>query len=401
MNLFFSILSTILYWIVAYAYPVLSGEELAEELICPDSNPLNCYPKLFQPTEDWQIVKDGQIIPIGLDIRLDLENLKREAKLMSVEDSDKNVDFKNHELVVSDSNLDFQSSLQFITQFSSGKLSKSSIDIVLNHLENLIEWSSDIECGTIISSNIQPFLKLSGLYNDDIEKALGLSKVQVIKVKDMVFRILSACFRNNIEAQETLLKYLTNPEDLLAKLVKYDSNTLIMKRKLGLLGSLLSNSVFDEWFNKGGIESQLIILYSKVNDNSIKERIINILQDSTLEKRSDDGNDDDNETSMDSKYAMITQEKLLSQDHLGPESLQILECLEAVKLGNKHAFKATNEFLDWLDRQIKNEKELIQLRKRDGSETESSAVNLERLVELRHQTFGNPLGGRRDFVDEL
>jgi murein L,D-transpeptidase YafK len=45
--------------------------------------------------------------------------------------------------------------------------------------------------------------------------------------------------------------------------------------------------------------------------------------------------------------------------------------------------------------QINREKEALELRKRDDTN------NYKRLVELRHQVFGNPLGSRRDDIDEL
>lgn len=52
-----------------------------EELICSSENPKDCYPKLFQPTEEFQVVREGQQIPHGLHVRLDVTTGKKEAKI--------------------------------------------------------------------------------------------------------------------------------------------------------------------------------------------------------------------------------------------------------------------------------------------------------------------------------
>ncbi|KAM3074847.1 nucleotide exchange factor sil1 [Clarireedia jacksonii] len=51
------------------------------ELICPTENPAECYPRLFQPTKDFQIIKPGQDIPPGLHVRLDISSGQKEARL--------------------------------------------------------------------------------------------------------------------------------------------------------------------------------------------------------------------------------------------------------------------------------------------------------------------------------
>src|SRR4051794_9995054 len=42
----------------------------SSSLICHTNNPLECYPRIFQPTADFQIVHDDQSLPPGLLIRL-------------------------------------------------------------------------------------------------------------------------------------------------------------------------------------------------------------------------------------------------------------------------------------------------------------------------------------------
>ncbi|KAK3372554.1 hypothetical protein B0H63DRAFT_485220 [Podospora didyma] len=51
------------------------------ELICHTDNPAECYPKVFQPTDEFQIVKSDQDLPSGLHVRLNVYTGLKEAKI--------------------------------------------------------------------------------------------------------------------------------------------------------------------------------------------------------------------------------------------------------------------------------------------------------------------------------
>jgi nucleotide exchange factor SIL1 len=51
------------------------------ELICHTDNPAECYPKLFQATDEFQIVHPDQDLPLGLHVRLDVTTGLKEAKI--------------------------------------------------------------------------------------------------------------------------------------------------------------------------------------------------------------------------------------------------------------------------------------------------------------------------------
>lgn len=51
------------------------------ELICHTSNPAECYPKIFQPTNEFQIVHPDQDLPTGLHVRLNIHTGQKEAKI--------------------------------------------------------------------------------------------------------------------------------------------------------------------------------------------------------------------------------------------------------------------------------------------------------------------------------
>ncbi|KAK0628470.1 hypothetical protein B0T17DRAFT_490372 [Bombardia bombarda] len=51
------------------------------QLICHTDNPAECYPKVFQATDAFQIVRDDQDIPPGLHVRLDVTTGLKQAKI--------------------------------------------------------------------------------------------------------------------------------------------------------------------------------------------------------------------------------------------------------------------------------------------------------------------------------
>ena len=58
------------------------------ELICPTDSPTDCFPRIFQPTEDFQIVREGQDLPPGLHVRMNVQTGEKEARLNIPMDGD-------------------------------------------------------------------------------------------------------------------------------------------------------------------------------------------------------------------------------------------------------------------------------------------------------------------------
>ena len=63
------------------------------DLICSTSDETDCYPRLFQPTKDFQLIKEGQNIPPGLHVRMNIYSGAREARLNVPIDSEENKEF--------------------------------------------------------------------------------------------------------------------------------------------------------------------------------------------------------------------------------------------------------------------------------------------------------------------
>ncbi|KAK0703616.1 hypothetical protein B0T26DRAFT_658900 [Lasiosphaeria miniovina] len=51
------------------------------ELICHTDNAAECYPKVFQPTDEFQLVRADQDLPSGLHVRLNVWTGEKEAKI--------------------------------------------------------------------------------------------------------------------------------------------------------------------------------------------------------------------------------------------------------------------------------------------------------------------------------
>lgn len=57
------------------------GAKEGVELICSPADPQDCYPKIFQPTDQFQAVREGQELPHGLHVRLDVTTGEKQAKI--------------------------------------------------------------------------------------------------------------------------------------------------------------------------------------------------------------------------------------------------------------------------------------------------------------------------------
>lgn len=61
--------------------PPSSSPKASTDLICHTAHASECYPKIFQPTEQFKTVHDDQELPPGLHVRLNLQTGVKEARL--------------------------------------------------------------------------------------------------------------------------------------------------------------------------------------------------------------------------------------------------------------------------------------------------------------------------------
>ena len=70
------------------AHATVPSPRASSDLICHTSHAADCYPSIFQPTEEFQVIRDDQSLPPGLHVRLNLATGVKEARLNVPEPED-------------------------------------------------------------------------------------------------------------------------------------------------------------------------------------------------------------------------------------------------------------------------------------------------------------------------
>ena len=66
---------------LSYVFPSAASTESSKDLICHTADRAECYPAIFTPTKDFQIIHDDQSIPPGLHVRMNIATGVKEARL--------------------------------------------------------------------------------------------------------------------------------------------------------------------------------------------------------------------------------------------------------------------------------------------------------------------------------
>ncbi|KAG5979572.1 hypothetical protein E4U55_005017 [Claviceps digitariae] len=88
LTMLFGLIVCVVFAAPAVARDAASSTPPKSDLICHTSNPDECYPRIFQPSNEFQIVHDDQEIPKGLHVRLDMSTGKKEAKINVPDEKD-------------------------------------------------------------------------------------------------------------------------------------------------------------------------------------------------------------------------------------------------------------------------------------------------------------------------
>ncbi|GME88547.1 unnamed protein product [[Candida] boidinii] len=314
--------------VLIFAKLLVAANAADNDMICPDDNPDNCYPKVFVPTNEWQEIKPEQHIPAGLHVRMNIDNMGREAKLPEkstnsqinkeiqaiavdgdvnnavvavgeVHDTEENTNGAN----VNDQNKkrsngsrgkpapgELLNALKGVEEFSNNDRT-DNIEDIMAHLEILDDLSHDIDYGVDISKNPMPLIQLTGIYTfgqtSIYETKLKGKTTDSLKIQDMSMRVLSSTIRNNDEALDNIVELFNGSKDklykfIMEKLEKLNNNSfenIIQRRRLGLLNSILGHEEIASSFCCLSNDLTLLHLYSKITDKESKNKIINILHD--------------------------------------------------------------------------------------------------------------------------
>lgn len=80
--------------------PATESPAAKNNLVCPTANEADCYPRLFQPTKDFQVIRADQDIPPGLHVRMNIWTGEKEARLNIPMDEEDSISGDAHDAVV-------------------------------------------------------------------------------------------------------------------------------------------------------------------------------------------------------------------------------------------------------------------------------------------------------------
>ncbi|KAL6942033.1 hypothetical protein ACO0QE_003197 [Hanseniaspora vineae] len=380
----------------------LEKQEILEEdlridtdlnLVC---NSQLCYPLEFEPLTEWQEIKPKQIIPKGLDIRINMDTGKKEAKLAAVGvSSDTDVTFsatdeqnalaaQEHDLKQLNNEQDLHEFVSYFEEMQQN-IDENNLPKIIDTLDTLMEFSHDYKHGYKLIKYEQPIL-MELIFHDNTN----------LQIVEMTTRLIAACLRNNPPAIEAF--YPTNVEKILEALMVFKNQTVI-KRFINIL-----QNVAPKASNMDQLYGTLMHVYFSTTDQDIKIKILDIL--STLElntphttgksimKRSTDS---DAVKVWFNEYCKQIQQEDLDEFHIR----KFYKTLAQLK--QETGFKIEDKsFMNWVSEQaVQRRKHLesgVDIEQRD---LEQDDFNKE-FIEARHAVFGNPMAKRiKDFQDEL
>lgn len=359
-------------------------------LVCSENDPTDCYPKIFEPTDDWKVIRQGQEIPAGLHVRINMETLQKEAKLNSDDDSNENRQVEQVPAVVYQSNdvSTFDGAVNKIisvAQVSDQKklLQDTSIDTAA---ETLVDLSHDLEYGVRLTQDPKIFLSII-----EVAEAAGSS------LEEKLFRLMGSSLRNNPEAIGNVLKYQKPDfiERLFDILENSSTSEVTRKRVLGIIQALSLNQAFKleylTFHGSRGID-RLVAIFPEL-DHSSQVRVVNLLEDSGLvsdtEKRQ--------EEAPQLEFSSFLQSSLATNKVVAESQFQLyFNKLTELHQQNRD-LQPTPNFLQWLAQEANTRVDNI---KRLDMSPEDQQFN-KNMLAARHEVFGNPNAMRKAYIDEL
>lgn len=389
------------------------------EEICISST--DCYTKDFLPTKQWQIIREGQVLPQGLDVQLDWQTGEKRARLPEEVDSieelnillgqlsrdeegygkelimkepvkeDESKKIVSYNTEEDDDEDEIDSDIMALKQAAQG--SASVIDLnealaFLKHgdmkddaklsiaLESLNEYSHSLKDGMRISleENFKPLLNL-GLKDGNYHE------------RELALRVIAQSLRHNLKAVENI-----DGNEVLHKVLNSldsETNSVIQKRLLGVVSSVLQTKENVQEFIKLQGAKQLLKDFRNLQEDS-KIRTLEILED--VEKYQNDAT----KRELDKESGLLlykTLEDSLSNNTITEPSNLHRAFSKLSELKKSHPdYKPSTKFMKWLTNEIQRQS----LQKRDGGEDYDENLHTK-LSEDRHLVFGNPNAMRKAF----
>ncbi|ONH67783.1 Nucleotide exchange factor SIL1 [Cyberlindnera fabianii] len=398
-------LNSYLFLLIAVAAAVIPQEAHNSDIICSPEDTSDCYPAEFIPTFDWQVIREGQVIPPGLDVRLDWQTGVKSAKIGDPADSGKVVvnDVVVHDIVeteegkvvnydnlqdIDDADDEEINALKMAVQKSEAKM---ELDDALNFissgmytdqaqlidsLDSLTEHSHSLNDGVTIS---EPAVMNQLL-------TLAFSNQYSNKIKELSLRVIAQSLRHNPEA--VLNVDFTQVLPSLLSNIASQSDAILQKRLLGVVSSLIQNeNNAKEFITSNGRETLLNTFPRLQSDSKIRSlEILDDLSSHGLLKR-------DSDSEFSGALFKTVQDTLSGGSVEDDNTLEtVFDKLVQMKKDDR-SLKTDPKFLEWLAQEVETRK----LSKRDEADEELH----KKLLEARHAVFGNPMAMRKANYDEF
>lgn len=393
------------------------------KMVCLPENPSDCYPQLFEPTNEWQTVREGQQIPPGLHVRVNLETGLEEARILQGDDSSlsevvivdensKQVDdfdlnseavklkiqqtlkehrerkkeFAKNKVSVSDLG-DFDNSVEEVVGFQTGESSYR----LEQALSTLADLSHDIEFGARLSFDPVVFHSMVALADEFLSTKEKIANPTNLRLSELIYRTMGSALRNNPEAVENVLE--KQPASFVDGLFQTLSDPIvpevIHKRVLGVVQALSSHRHFayryfnhDMSSNAAGLHT-LISVFPNLGASS-QVRIANIFEDLNLFPESTKREEVD-ESNVAELFSSYLQDILAEERSVDDEQMQVL-FRSILELHSKRDIPVSKPFIQWLSKEAETRRASIRKKQSDSSENSFDAE----MLRARHGIFGNP-----------
>ncbi|SCU90546.1 LANO_0D09142g1_1 [Lachancea nothofagi CBS 11611] len=369
-----------------------SEQDKATDLLVGDNSICNskeCYPKLFEPEAFWKEIRPSQHIPAGLDIRMNLENGRREAKLNSEAKPPSGVLSEDSSV----ENPEDSTAYEFSQEFAKINKLAASHDFatIESILDDLLEFSHDYKQGYKII-----------VHEFGLLKELIFSEDTPLSTKQMSLTMLTGCLRNNPPAisyvqandpnfTQEIFRELTG----LVHQPPKPQVVVLVKRYLSILQAMLGENI--------ELDEDVLLKLCHWGDPQIKRRALEIgshlFSDSNHSDQSGLGKRSPSAYEIQKwvdEFAMGLQDKNVDELHIR----NFFNSLYHIKQEMGKSVKVDSSFLNWLSEESENRRSRLEngLHERDLEQDEFD----RKLVDSRHLIFGNPMAHRiKRFNDEL
>lgn len=358
-------------------------------LVCDKRTGESCHPLMFEPESEWKEILPLQQIPPGLNVRINFETGKKEARISESEGV--------ADLSAETDQQDGSDVHEFTAMFE--KLMKN--ENVEETLEELIDFSHDFKHGFKIIQNEQNFI-ISQLSRSDVADS----------VKDLYLRLLTSCLRNNPPAKGAF--FIKNVDFIVSSIPQWieEDKSLLLKRSI----NILQNVAYKASPN-GHLLDNLEALYTATTDLGNKLKILEIFAD--LEILTDNEAEDigfyfnpvqkslvkrnlENKPNLDAWFREYCDKiQLDAVDDFYLE--KFLKTLVKFKTADS-TLKANDDFIKWIAEESMKRYASLEENKTQSLESrdlEHESFNKE-FIRIRHEIFGNKMAARIKMpLDEL